>query len=333
VAIVDHKYIGSFQKGIRLHAEHPLEEVWNRIGLWGSEEYLSENLTDVKDKRTSADYIAVRIRQAIELRAASREATLLTAPLSLYYSVLNLTRACLAIHKDLLDSRGHGLLFESHRDILQCHAKVTDGTFFEYLSTQGLSPKKGVRISLDGCLSRIIEMGEDYSTVARKPPDVCPVRIDAYHTGKMFLHFIDCVETEDFRTRWQNQYPSLVDFCHLAPTGTCLRINHDREPNSYEDAQSLCHQLLEPNLIFGGNPIWFVVKQTQPAVVWSRPAYYFAALFILGNVVRYEPELMYQITSTHSKWAWFLRRFVANAERFYPQLLFNWIHNKVYFFD
>jgi hypothetical protein len=32
-----------------------------------------------------ADYVAVRIRQANELREASREATLLTAPLSLYY--------------------------------------------------------------------------------------------------------------------------------------------------------------------------------------------------------------------------------------------------------
>jgi hypothetical protein len=83
------------------------------------------------------------MRQAIELRAATREATLLTAPLSLYYSVLNLTRASLAIREDGLDSKRHGLFFDQDPDILQCRAKVTDGTFASILRSQDCRRKKG----------------------------------------------------------------------------------------------------------------------------------------------------------------------------------------------
>jgi YaaC-like Protein len=332
MALIDSEYIGSFQEGLNLRSENPLEEVWSRLGLYGSEDYLRENLTDVKDKEASAAYIAVRTRQAIELRAATREATLLTAPLSLYYSVLNLTRASLAIRDDVLDSKKHGLFFYSDPDILQCHAKITGGTFSEYLKIAGSSPKNGVRISLDDCLSRIIETGNDYRIVAGQSPYVCPVRIQAYRSGKMLLHFLDCGETEDFRSQWQNHYPSLVTSCHLEPTGCILRINDDIKPTSFEDVRSLCSKLLETNLI-SSDPTWFLVRKSDPELFWPRPAYYFAALFILGSIVRYQPELMYQITSTHSKWGWFFRRFIAAAERFYPHLMFNWIHNAIYFFD
>jgi hypothetical protein len=65
-------------------SEDPLEDVWSLLGLYGSEEFLRENVTEVKDIEALADYVAVRIRQANELREAWRETTLLTAPLSLY---------------------------------------------------------------------------------------------------------------------------------------------------------------------------------------------------------------------------------------------------------
>jgi hypothetical protein len=107
----------------------------------------------------------------------------------------------------------------------------------------------------------------------------------------------------------------------------------DKEPDSLDGVASLCTQMLEINLIPSTTPTWFTVRQTNPDLVWPRAAYYFVALFILSSIVRYQPELMYQVTSTHSKWDWLLRRFMATAERFYPHLMFNWIHNAVYSFD
>lgn len=151
-------FLGSFQKGIDLRSEDPLNEVWSRLGLYASEEYLRENVTEVKDLETLADYVAVRMRQSIEFRVAARNSTLLTAPLTLYYSVLNLTRACLAIRDEILESKAHGLIFRPADDILACAAKVTDGTFPQYLKSAGAAPKKSVQISLDDCLARIIEI-------------------------------------------------------------------------------------------------------------------------------------------------------------------------------
>src|SRR5262245_946040 len=117
MAIIDSHYLGSFQRGIRLYAETPLEEVWSRLSLYGSEEFLRENVTDVRDIEALSDYVAVRMRQAIELRTATRQATLLTAPLTLYYSVLNLTRASMAIRQEIY-SKGHGLTYKVNSDIL-----------------------------------------------------------------------------------------------------------------------------------------------------------------------------------------------------------------------
>jgi len=216
-------YSGSFQKGIHLTTENPLEEIWSFLALYGSEEYLRENVTDAKNKDALADYVAVRIRQAIELRAATREATLLTSPLTLYYSVLNLTRACMAIREEILESKHHGLIFKQDPQILLSRAKVTEGTFSQYLKTAGYAGKKGVQISLLDCLSRIIETSTDYLMVAGNPSCACSVWVEAWHSGKTVLHFSpDEVGGEQhFRARWEVEYPGLVPFCELESSGGC----------------------------------------------------------------------------------------------------------------
>ena len=43
-------------------------------------------------------------------------------------------------------------------------------------------------------------------------------------------------------------------------------------------------------------------------------------MFILGNIVRYEPELMLEVSQFNSEMSWFINRFLNIAERFFPQL-------------
>lgn len=317
-------------------SEQPLEDIWSLLGLYGSEEYLHENLTLTKGsitKDTLVKYVAVRMRQAIELRIATRQASILTAPLTLYYSFLNLTRASMAIRQEERSVK-HGLRFKEDTQILTCHASLEDGTFTDYLKWTGISWKRGLEVSLDDCLSRIIEASQDYYTVTLKPPLVSPVGVEAHHSGKMFLRFHeDWVGGEaHFRASWQDEFPSLVPFCELESAGCVLKVKQDKQPNSLAEVRALCKNMLEINLIPRMEQTWFVIRRTNPDLAWSRPAYYFAALFILGSVVRYQPELMLELTSTNSKWNWFLRRLIDRAERFYPNLMFNWITDQVYFF-
>jgi hypothetical protein len=43
-------------------------------------------------------------------------------------------------------------------------------------------------------------------------------------------------------------------------------------------------------------------------------------MFILGSIVRYQPELILPVSGSDSETGWLLRRFLSQAERFYPQL-------------
>jgi len=45
MAIIDSPYLGSFQKGIHMTSEDLLEDVWESRRLYGSEEFLRENVT------------------------------------------------------------------------------------------------------------------------------------------------------------------------------------------------------------------------------------------------------------------------------------------------
>src|SRR5437660_1467825 len=105
-------WIGSFQSGFRYESENPVEEVWSRVARLGATTALRAGLCDSVDaSRTDqiARYAALRIRQAVEFRQATRGSTVLTAPLTLYYSFLNLVRALLSLSTAEEPSRTHGL--------------------------------------------------------------------------------------------------------------------------------------------------------------------------------------------------------------------------------
>ena len=336
MALIGLRYLGSFQKGIHVESEQPRAEIWSRLALYGSDQFVDENLTITKgsiNKKELVEYVAVRTRQAVELRTATHQATLLTSPLALYYSFLNLTRACMGILEEKT-STGHGLKFKQEPKILDSKAELISGTFTDYLAANGVPFKPGVTISLEDCLSRVIETSADYFTVAGKPPHAIPVHVEVLRSGRVHLHLRDdwTGGESHFRTRWKDEYPSLASFFELEPSGCVLRVKKSEEPNSLEEVAKLCAKTLEINLIPSQDPLWFIVRQTPSDFLWNRPAYYLVALFILSSIVRYQPELMFQVTSQYSKWGWFLQRFISSAERFYPHFMYNWIQNTVFFF-
>jgi len=160
-------YLGSFQTGIRVKSENPLEEVWSRVGLHGNGDILRREFVPPPGQSSEpyVRYAGVRMRQAVEFRDSARQATLLTAPLSLYYSFLNLTRACISLKRDVLRSGRHGLTFRESGDLLDSAAVLTGGTFTEYLQAAGYSCRSGTVVSLHEALSRIIEIRNDYADI------------------------------------------------------------------------------------------------------------------------------------------------------------------------
>ena len=339
MALIDLHWIGSFQSGVNEWSETPLEDVWKRVALFSYPDHLRTVFTAPKlspgEKAEVERYSTTRIRQATEFRAASRAGTLLTAPLPLYYSFLNLTRAFLALEIEGVPSgRHHGLsLVRGASAVLESTATVESGTFREWLAAQGADVPLKTPLSLRDCLSGIIELGSEYFAVTGGAPRAVPVHVQAMRSGRVTLHLDgNRLGGEDhFRKNWQQEFPSVAGTCCLEPTGSVLKVNAEVDTKTYDALCRYCADHLELNLVPTSRPTWHLFRQHGGQVL-PRSAYYFCALFILGSIVRYEPENLIALMAEPSSVAWLLDRLLKTAERFYPNLMLNWAMKKPWFF-
>jgi hypothetical protein len=329
------KYIGSFQSSRTMYrSENPMEEAWARIAQLGSAEFVRSifepDNSDNWDRLVN--YSVVRIRQAVEFREAARQSTLLTSPLAQYYSFLHLMRAFLALGPELIPQKGHGLKFKLGPNLLGSSAMICGGTFKDYLSQLNVNIHSDTSITLDEALSRIIEFALDYNLLVKNNLGslVMRINVDGNMNGETLLHFPS--KLVPFRSTWQTEFPSLTSYCELMPEGNILRVTENIPRHSYEAVCDFCWKHLESDLQFNDESYWFLVRQTEHRLVLPRPAYYFVGMFILGSVVRYNPELMLETTQPDSKLSWFLKKFVKLAERYYPQLMLRWLHNREIYF-
>lgn len=327
-------YTGSFQKGIPTHSENPVEEVWDRIALLGTEEYLKE-AARFNSPNPKADelrsYATVRFRQAVEFRAVGAQGSVLTAPLSLYYSFLNLTRAFLAIGPEVDPAKGHGLQFKhDDSDLLSNGAKVISGTFKDYLAAMGAT-EPGGKITLLEALSYIPELAVPFNSGARGKSKAVLVWVHGTR-GEASLEFDKrWIDVDDFRRNWEQVFPQLVDCCELEPDGANLKITDDEAVKDYTTIADFCEKHLETDLVPHSRAPWYALRHDTGDVL-PRPAYYLVAMFILGNIVRYQPEVMLVASHADSEVGWFLKKFLRTAERFYPQQMLSWFWQETVFF-
>ena len=216
-------YIGSFQDDRqRVICENPLEEVWHEIAHLGTDGFLSKLVPDSKeiDWDSHRKYAAVRIRQAHEFHGAAQQASLLTGPLPLYYSFLNLTRAFLAIGPEVIPRSGHGLNFIRSGDLLSSRAKLSKGTFTDYLTSQGIAWKEGDEISLEEALGFVIEHADSYQRINASQAFVQPVIVRALMRREVRLDFRGY--PGDFQASWTKDFPSLAPICAYEGDTTLL---------------------------------------------------------------------------------------------------------------
>ena len=201
--MIDLSYIGSFQRGTLFRSENPLEELWAQIGRIGTPEYagsLIPNKPDL-DWEKYAKYASVRIRQALELRKSTSGTSLLTKPILLYYSFLNLLRAFMAITPKIIPKPKHGLIFKPNNQFLFNEAELADGTFTEFLAATGTAWEKGTRLSLSQALCKIPEIAYEFKSPYRGPSGVWAARVSAkMGSHSVLLHFDQqVVDEETFR--------------------------------------------------------------------------------------------------------------------------------------
>lgn len=312
-------------------SEDPLEEAWAQVGRLGT----STTLRDFYKPETSPPnweellrYAEIRIRQAVEFRAAASNGSLLTSPLPMYYSFLNLARALMALIPERIPPKGHGLKHNADEKLLDNRAIVIEGSFAAFCNAWRMPVETGLAFSLGDSLSAIPEMSQD---LWRRPFLECrafPVYVSAYESGKVQLDFDPrYVDVDSFRRKWQEEFTHLASTCDLAPEGATLLVKDHVDKSSRGAISQFCYETLEPDLIRNNEMKWYAISRTTAAARLARPARYLVGTFILGSIVRYEPELLLEATSKASELHWLLTRFLQRAERFFPQLMLSWSHD------
>lgn len=315
-------HIGSFQHPHVFDSENPLEEVWSWIARYGTKDYIKNHLhpekTDI-DWDEYVNYGIVRAKQAVEFRRSAKNTTLLTKPLTLYYSFLNLTRAFLALGPEIMPSSSHGLKFIKGDNLFSSGAKLIKGTFTDYLSAFGFKWQKGKIISLKDTFARIIEIHQDFVSLKSHESFVSPVKLQVATGGPIYIDPL--LPHKDFPQNWTIEFPSLADKCELEEDGQGFVINDKEICKSHESISKYLHEILHHDLTYNQMAsAWYLIREVDTEPSFSRASYYYIAVFILGSIVRYEPELMLEVSQLDSETGWFIDRFLNKAERFFPQL-------------
>lgn len=331
------RYIGSFQRGAYLASDDPLEEVWSRVERFGASSYVKRMTQSAVPPAVApwedwGPYAVVRIRQATEFRRAAGLAGLLTRPLPLYYSFLNLLRGFLALEKQVIAKSSHGLHFEQGSDLLSSGARITNGTFTDYLAAHSLTLPPATTFSLEEAVSALPEVCEEFVSLGGGWTNAMTIRVEAYFDGQVLLNFKYPPSEQEFRDSWETWFPSLATTCCLEPAGTALRVLGRIDTSTDQAIASYLSEHLLVNLQWSDAPLWYIIRRTDPKFTVPRPAYYFLALYILGNVVRYQPELLLQATDPDSDTGWFVTRVLNSAERYFPQLMLHWLVQQPLFF-
>jgi YaaC-like Protein len=147
--------------------------------------------------------------------------------------------------------------------------------------------------------------------------------------GDIYLDFLSF--KGNFSSDWQTAFPDLADVCDYSSDNKLL-IKDKSLSQDYDRISDFLRRYSEPNLTFTNYAFWYKFRHDTSVIKLNRTAHYLAAVFILGSVARYEPELLLEVSTPGSELGWLLQRFLKMAERYFPQLkLMEVYNNEVYF--
>jgi len=324
--------------GVRILCENQLEEVWHQVRRYGTPEYCDYQASDdssASDLEAVREYVVTRVLQALELREAAHGATVLTRPLLVYYSLLNLVRAMITLSTRKTHEHHHGLSVRGqHSSLSELSARLAArGTLIELLKLHGISADPQTTRFYE-LLQSVPELSAALS-VPGHASHVSVVRVSATSRHTVSLHFPQQqISGEEFEASWPQKYPSLVP--SFVYSGDYTLKLKDGELPADEDLDIFCRRVgkfcdehLEVNLIDPAR--WYIVSSENPHAHWPREARYLAALFMLAHAVRYQPELLYRESIANSYHHTLVDSVVRMADRYVPQMLLGWTGSNHFF--
>lgn len=354
-----------------IRTETPGAEVRRYLRHWANpafvENALNERHTSMpRDiRRRKAREVAVCIDQGLEYLATSRAASVLTRPLSLFYAHENLAKAsCVFLDPSLHanDFKAHGLKHDSakrysiknlqahinkpSKDVWSRYARLCNwqrtiytvttpntSTNRDTTATFRPTPAPGRQLTMGRLALVVPELVEDViiarwgvptvvhvtsysirltSEPGTEPPPQLKVRMTLRHGHHKPTH--DLILSR--------RHTRLKDFDVEDQRLDVVKI---RSKPSIEDPAfpAFCMDVfLEPH-----------IDLTQTRTEIAEPLAFYAMLFILSSVVRYEPEQWQRLLLDHPAEAILVERLLNVAERKVPNLVLNQLHNSYIHFS
>jgi hypothetical protein len=168
-------------------------------------------------------------------------------------------------------------------------------------------------------------MLRSFGTVDQVAPD------SVLKSTGMRSYFIEGISKDDFQRDWETLLPWMKGICELGPEDFTLRVKDP--PGTYDTISTFCEAKLLPDLRGRDDALWYDHVTRDGVAFLPRLAPYLAAMFILSNVSRYEPELLAEPTRELTNAGYALTTFLDSAERFFPQLILGLLYGDPVFFE
>lgn len=315
-------YIDSYKRGIRFITNNPMKEVWNKIELYGTVDNLKEVIKKKGNDQSNAAQASLFIRQSLELHMVSIDTSILIRPLMLYYSMLNLIRGMMLAYTGSFGEHTHGLRYVGAKDLLDCSAVVTSKGTFKRFAKSINAPDRLLdkqSYSLKELFSFIPEILPEFNLLKIGPSSVVRVQVLGYGNGVTELKYqIPNISKEKFESNWEKYFPWFKDICEISSPFS-LKVKKTNKDNN--DVANFCRKYLINELSCDDAPNWFDNIVFNEDRLLKRPTAYIAALFILSNISRYEPQLLNEPTIGLTNTGYLLKIFLEKCEQHFPQMM------------
>ena len=272
--------------------------------------------------------VITNIGQAHEYYLASHTVTLMTSPLLIYYSALNLAKAVINVVNDSPSSDYHGLCKPEMTDsLLDVSVETNNGVFLELAQLAGTTIATGRRFRLEDFLVNMLDMQDDYCGYFNREPSYVWPNVKAYFSGKVEVEFstdfLGERNLEDFRSLLQERTHLYEDFEETEVEGQWKL--ESKEVYEGEDRKAARLELLNRHFEFSVFPKNHYFMNILPFEEQMPPAAaYFGAMYVLSEIVRYKPNHIHRfLRAKDSSVEWFIQQLCSISKRVLPNLLLN----------
>lgn len=299
----------------------PIEDCTSWISGLRSKGYTSDILrtvhgaTKVKDIHDRADLIAIYSSNAVGFIDQAYSGPAEISFLPLYYSILNLSKAYIAIagsQKLLITNRRHGVSYNTMRrpskDILDDEVTAwTKGVFpvFYSIITGEILTNRDISIRLRDIYPYITNIAHEYEHAYSRKMCLQPISIRAIeYESKKFRFHVNLVDS-DCPFAFNRRYLKLFrGFNRLDPKNPKVLVSPGVTAASIEKAVPILKSQINRFLIYHSRT---VMGDILPLTPLSAKRYYlpeevpiWIAFFHLSSIARYKPEFLAQLIDSKS---------------------------------